>query len=331
MFSFLNAQKSLRRELKIFSSQPVLPFLRALYRHALKANHLRYLGAFLIAVIYLCLAHFSFQLATYFSYSLLIIGLLWIGIPHGALDHMLSKNKSNSLVLFVFKYLLIIAIYYIFWQFFPLIGLVVFIIYSSFHFGESELAQTDGQVETSGAYLKSFLMGLSILLFIILSHPDESMRILANFIEIPLLSFLESSFTSLAMSVAVLSYVYILLQSIMSKRWPYFGLLFLLALGVKVPLILAFGFYFILQHSANAWQHLKVGLNMNSMQLFKKSSFYTLGALVIFLLIAYNANEIASMAGFWANFFIFISCISFPHFFLMHVFYKSRTHSNTSQ
>ena len=65
---------------------------------------------------------------------------------------------------------------------------------------------------------------------------------------------------------------------------------------------------------------------MNSMQLYKKSSFYTIGALFIFLLIAFYSTEIQHINGLWAIFFMFIACISFPHFILMHVFYNSKNH-----
>lgn len=308
----------------IFASQPKLTFLKILYLYLKKENWLRYIWAFLIIVTYLLLSNWNHQLAAYFSYAVLIVGLLWIGIPHGALDHMLSKNKNTPLPLFVIKYVAISGLYYIFWQYFPLLAFLVFIVYSSFHFGESELVETDRKVDSWGAHLKAFLMGLSILLFIIFSHTEEALRIIANFIAIPELSHFLLNYAFIALSLAILSFVYILVQIIMHKRWSYFGVLFLLVIGVKVPLILAFGLYFIFQHSSNAWHHLKLGLNMNSMQLYKKSLFYTLGALVIFLLIAFCSNEIVSIDGLWAKFFIFIACISFPHFLLMHLFYKAK-------
>jgi cell division protein FtsW (lipid II flippase) len=90
-----------------------------------------------------------------------------------------------------------------------------------------------------------------------------------------------------------------------------------------VPLTLAFGLYFILQHSYNAWIHLQKGLNMNATQLYKKSAVFTLGALVLFVLIAFFVRDSANKHAFWANFFVFTACISLPHFVLMHLFYFS--------
>jgi len=304
---------------------PLLPkivFLKTVYLYLKSKNWLRYIFALLVVVTYLLLANWNLQFAEYFSYLFLVIGLLLVGFPHGALDHLLSKNKNSSLFLFLLKYIIIAGLYFVFWQFFPLLALIVFIVYSCFHFGESELIETNIKVDSIAAHFKAFAMGLSILLFIIFSHYEESLGIVANLTPFSESTYLKLNFTIISPIAAGLSFVYIFIQSITSKHWSYIGLLFILVLGVIVPLMLAFGFYFILQHSFNAWQHLKQGLNMNSTQLYKKSSIYTYSALVIFILTAFYANEIISMNSLIANFFIFIACISFPHFFLMHIFYK---------
>jgi hypothetical protein len=119
------------------------------------------------------------------------------------------------------------------------------------------------------------------------------------------------------------SFSYILVHSIISKKKEFIGLLLLLAVGALVPLTLAFGLYFILQHSYNAWIHLQNGLNMKASQLHKKSAVFTFGALVLFVLIAFFVRNTDNLQAFWANFFVFIACISLPHFVLMHLFYFS--------
>lgn len=317
IFTFLDEKSTLLQEVRIFALLPKKPFLKALYLYLKENNWLRYIGAFLVVLAYLIISFVSPSWAAYFSYAVLIIGLLWIGIPHGALDHLLSKKQDGSLLLFIVKYLLVIVLYFAFWKLFPAMGLLVFVLFSSFHFGESEWVQTDKHINNMVAYLKAFLMGLSILLFIIFTHTAESFAVIANYTNLPLF---KNAF--LGNAIAVLSFGYILQACILSKKGSFTGLLFLLLIGVKVPLILAFAIYFIFQHSANAWQHLKLRLNMNTQQLYKQSSLYTLGAFFVFVLILFNANQIKDMPALWANFFIFIACISFPHFFMMHLFYK---------
>ena len=322
---YFHTNKALGPELKIFHALTAMSTLKSFYFYAMHKNLLRYYCAFFIVLTYLILSHWSLQLASYFNYVVLMLGLLYIGIPHGALDHLLAKNTQSSLVSFVIKYLLIIGSYYIFWQYFPTLALLIFIIYSSFHFGESELVETEMKVDSFYSHIKAFLMGLCILLVIILSHPQESINVMTICTGSPM-NYLDKKYSSIAFCGAILSFSYILMQSVLSKKWSYLGLLFLLVIGINVPLILAFGLYFIFQHSANAWEHLKIRLNLNSIQLYKKSLFYTIGALIIFLLISFYSNEIQNLNGLWAIFFMFIACISFPHFMLMHVFYNAKNH-----
>lgn len=319
IFSFLDEKTTMRQEMKIFSSLPIFPFLKALILYFKNENWLRYVFAFILVVSYSILSIFYLQFANYFSYAVLFFGLLSVGIPHGALDHMLSRDKKISMPRFVFKYLLMIGAYFLFWQIAPALALFVFVVYSSFHFGESEWIETGRKMDSIGAKLSSFLIGLSILIFIVFSHLGESFGVISQFITIP-----DFDFKPPATILTIMSLGYLILQSVRAKKWSFFRLLFLLILGTQVPLIMAFGLYFIFQHSLNAWGHLKEGLAMNTMQLHKKSLFFTLGALIVFLLIAFNATYIQSMEGLWATFFVFIACISFPHFLMMHLFYTSK-------
>ncbi len=324
IFSFLEEKTSLREEIKIFSALPVKPFLKALYFHLKMKNLLRYVFASFLVIAYLTLFYAHQQSAQNFNYLFLIAGLLWIGIPHGALDHLLSKNDNTSLPIFIGKYLLIMGLYLVVWQFFPLFSLLAFVAYSSFHFGESEFIQNREQIKTFGSYVKASLLGLSILLFIISTHLEESLAIISSFsmnASIPLSSINLESW-SLFLSIASLSYL--LFNYFLSRSISYLGMLVLLILGTQVPVSMAFGLYFIVQHSYNAWNHLKQGLNLSSRQLHLKSSLFTFGALLIFLSIAYLVKDTKDLTSLWANFFIFIACISLPHFVMMHLFYRSR-------
>ena len=321
IFSFLDEKSSLYQEVKIFASLPILSFLKALLLYLKIEKWTRYVYAFVIVITYLILSSWNNQIASYFGYILLVVGLLLIGIPHGALDHILSKNKETHLVNFIAKYVFIILLYFIIWQQYPVIALSIFILYSSFHFGESELIDTNKQIDTFNNYLHAFLLGLSILLFIIFSHLNESLSIISGLVSVAKLDSLNVTF--ITPTAIILSISYLLIQSVLSKKGSYIGLIFLLLLGVKIPLMLAFGLYFIFQHSFNAWQHLKSGLQMSSLQLLKKSSLYTIAALLMLLfIIIFDYKKIININSLWINFFIFIACISFPHFVLMHIFYK---------
>jgi lycopene beta-cyclase len=323
IFSFLDEKSSLLEEIKIFISLPIKPFIKALLLHLKNKKLLRYFIAVIIVVFYCVLAFVNYHIAQYFNYLVLFIGLMWIGIPHGALDHLLSKSSNTPILNFIFKYLIVIALYLLLWQVAPMISLLAFVIYSSFHFGESELIHTNESVKTLRDCFKAFMLGFNILIFIIATHIEDSLRTISFINKESSSFFYEINVTTWYLVISIVSFSYILVQSVISKKKEFIGLLLLLAIGILVPLPLAFGLYFILQHSYNAWIHLQKGLKMNASQLYKKSAVFTLGALVLFIVIAFFVRDTSNLNAFWANFFVFIACISLPHFVLMHLFYNS--------
>jgi len=72
--------------------------------------------------------------------ALPLIGLL--GISHGAIDHLISKELSHhkkSLTRILLHYTGTMAAYAAIWIFSPAAGLSLFILLSAYHFGEAEL------------------------------------------------------------------------------------------------------------------------------------------------------------------------------------------------
>jgi lycopene beta-cyclase len=325
VFSFLEERTSLRQEIKIFVALPIKLFLKALLLYLKNRSVLRYVIAFFVVLISIALSRFDSQTAVVFNYLLLIGGLLWIGIPHGALDHMLSKNKKTPLAVFIFNYLAIMGAYLVFWYFFPIISLVVFIAYSAFHFGESELIQNKEHIHSFANYWKASMMGLSIIIFIISTHWEESINVITAITDSSNLVLDKSPLNRWMFIASCVSLSYIFLNYLQARSSSYLGILVLLVLGTQVPLLMAFGLYFIVQHSFNAWSHLKQGLNLSSRILYFRSFPLTVGALLIFLLMAFFLNKAGDLTGIWAIFFVFIACVSLPHFMMMHLFYTSRS------
>ena len=323
IFQFLDEKTTLYQEIKIFLSLPVIPFLKALYLYAKTRNYLRYIIAFVFVLIYLISMKIDDSLGLFVNYSTLISGLLLVGIPHGSLDYLLINNYKTSLVSFIVKYLLIIAAYLILWWFLPSISLIIFLIFSCIHFGESEIEEIGASVNSTVSVLNAFFLGLSVLCFIIFTHVDESFSIIDNMIDLTNISIPEIRWN--ATFFATLSLAYIFAQSFFSRKIKYWGLIFLLIIGSLVPLIAAFGLYFIVQHSINAWEHLKNGLSTNNISLYKKALPYTMGAVLLFLIIVILYNNVRfEIDQIISLFFIFLASISLPHVILMHGFYANK-------
>lgn len=323
IFQFLDEKTSLYQEIKIFMSLPIIPFLKALFVYIKTRNLLRYIVAVLFVILYLITVKIDVSLGLFVNYSTLASGLLLVGIPHGALDYLLIKKRNNSLVSFIVKYILIIAVYLVVWWFLPMISLLVFLVFSCFHFGESEIVENGSSINSTTSVLNAFFLGLSVLCFIIFTHITESLSIIDNMIDLS--DIYKSEILKNAILSAALSLAYIISQSFFSRKRMHLGLLFLLLMGSLVPLIAAFGLYFIVQHSINAWEHLKNGLSTNSISLYKKALPFTMGAVLLFMIIAMLNNSLRfEYDKIISSFFIFLACISLPHVFLMHNFYESK-------
>jgi lycopene beta-cyclase len=321
VFSFLDEKSKVAGEVKIFTSLPIVPFLKACFIYwtsYIKKGYLFTIGCMLV---YFLLNWVSPSVATGFGYAGLIGGLLVVGIPHGAVDHLLLASKKFNLLKFVVQYLLIIAAYFMVWQWFPVFSLLLFIAYSAFHFGESEMVEMQVSFNTLAQKAYAFVIGLSILFFIIFSHLNESILVLDNMQGV---SGFVASLDLLQYKNIIIAVSSVLLLPLwwISKKTCLF-LVAILLLGTQMPLMLAFGLYFVGSHSVNAWGHIATKLNIAPKKLYLESLPFNVGALLIFSLFFYlqqtNAQLIQSYA---AVFFVFLACVSLPHIILMHLFYK---------
>ncbi len=325
VFSFLDEKTSLFQEIKIFSRLPFKPFLHATLIYFWKFFQPRYFYVLLLVLTYLMLQIWNEKLAEYFGYFITIIGLLLFGIPHGAVDQYLQGEKDKKQhAVFIIKYIVLIGLFYALWQFFPLLSFVFFILYSAFHFGESELEDANVSLATICAKFNAFLMGLSIVVLIVFSHFEESNVIILKMTHVP--SFkIHSSLQFSGTVVALATLLLVMFRHNLHRKNKAIGIITLLLLGFFTPLEFAFALYFIGQHSFNAWQHIKIRLALGSLPLYKKALPYTLGALMVFALMLIYSNELLSLnKNYLAHFFIFLACISCPHFIFMHFFYKNK-------
>ena len=321
VFSFLDEKSTVSEEVKIFTSLPIVPFLKACFIYwtsYIKKGYLFTIGCMLV---YFLLNWVSPNVATGFGYAGLIAGLLVVGIPHGAVDHLLLASKKFNLLKFVAQYLLIIAAYFMVWQWFPVFSLLLFIAYSAFHFGESEMVEMQVSLYSFAQKAYAFILGLSILLFIIFSHLNESILVLNNMQGV---SDFVASLNLLQYKNLVIAVSSLLLLPLwwISKKTCLF-LMSILLLGTQMPLMLAFGLYFVGSHSVNAWGHIAGKLQIAPKKLYIESLPFNVGALLIFSLFFYlQQTNVQLVQSYAAVFFVFLACVSLPHIILMHFFYK---------
>lgn len=322
VLNFLDEKSSIQQEIFLFLKLPIIPFLKALFKQFLNIGIIQHILSLIFVLFYFILNEYYNSYANLFMVSSIVVGLLIVGIPHGSLDQYISKNKNEQPYKFITKYFLIVLIYFTFWNVFPLLSLIVFLTYSSFHFGESELVYSNSKISPISNYLISLLLGASILTFIVSTHVSASLELISY---ISRLQFSEE-FISIAeensIIFSVFSFLSLIMVELILKLNRLKGLLLNLFLGLFVPLPMAFGLYFIAQHSLNAWTHIQGKLKLTNWVLYKKAFPFTIAAVILFFtfLLATSYQKISDT---WAYFFIFIACISLPHFVLMHLFYKN--------
>jgi len=277
----------------------------------------------LLATVLLVIVNFtSPRLILLISPYLLLVGMAFPGIPHGAIDHHLDTQHQAQkyfLYTFILKYLSIMAMVFLIWWLNPLLGLALFIAYSAWHFGETDFRRLN-----SFHPLSAFLGGLSLLTFILSSHPDEFVTYLFLFGIVP-----TKTLPDWFLVPAVLSFVafgFIGLLNVKDKWVEFICILLVLLLGTQLPLLLAFGCYFILIHSLTGWRDIRNGLKTNDQRLFFQALPFSLGAFVFFAGFIWISNDQHYLPQqYIPSFFIGLSCISAPHVLFMSKFYRALT------
>ena len=128
---FLEEQTSFVEDISVFLALPKFIFgkqavIDLFYSLTRTVNGVVSLG---IALLFILFHHVDLD---FVNWVILAIGLVMIGIPHGAMDHVLTirDRSSRSLALFIFGYIakgmLMLAI----WIMSPLAGLSIFLFYS---------------------------------------------------------------------------------------------------------------------------------------------------------------------------------------------------------
>lgn len=305
VFRFLDERSSRMEEMKVLLSLPLGLFLMAAFRDfrwRIFLN-LRKVPMVFWGALWSLLMHALGQREV--LYGTLGLGMLAVGIPHGALDHLvvLDQPSERKIVGYIAGYLAVGALVFGLFFLAPWLGLLFFLTFSAWHFGMTDFAFWDRSKLRWG-----FLWGGYYLGALLLSHDAEVIRVLAE-MDIPFPdSFVVPSFlTNFWIGLGGLLFVRLM------PRIGLIGSVLALLMLTKIPLIPAFGAFFIFQHSLHGWQQLKTELGMTHQHLWLKAWPFTLGSLLMLLAV------LTVVPVTWGQVFIFLAALSFPH-----VYFASR-------
>ena len=263
------------------------------------------------------MAHFALDWLDFIS----IFFIIFMGIPHGALDGAISVTlgftKNFYLqVRFIFTYLLIAFLVVVLWYFLPVFSLIIFLLASIFHFGCGDLNWKNNIFYYIGGYAHGGLVVLGIIffnknevdhLFSILS--GNQLYLLWQFLYVVLIGWLSSL-------------IYLLFKYkkiIISKKYIKMSSLMVLVILLFPPLP-AFAVYFCSIHSTHHIKRiLPTLLNfMEKKKILNLMIFFSVlswlgGGIAYYILLNLNSytDTIIKVT------FIGLAALTFPHMILV--------------
>ena len=155
----------------------------------------------------------------------------------------------------------------IIWLVAPIFALIAFLVYSVWHFGQADIRQW------SISDVLTLPWGGTLLAYILGTHQNETSEIL-NYI-----AGIEFPFSITPLAIAPW-----ILFALWKRNLPMIFTIFWLVLSSQLPLLLAFGTYFIGQHSITSWRHLKNHLQLEHKKIWTHSLPFHIGAWLILAL-----------------------------------------------
>jgi beta-carotene 15,15'-dioxygenase len=303
-----------------------------------------------LAVCLLCVFQVIFPYITeqYGIYSL-VLGIIFLGLPHGALDHLVPfrmgvawGKKPLGISLYLFTYMAIAALYFGLWLWQPLLAFVGFLLATVFHWGQGDVRFLEiflNRQRTSpwGAGVSILLRGSLPMVLPVLAFPDTAASLYMNAAKglglAPLSLDLSSPIivTSLIVYMLILFALYIanavkVSANTWALRMDMAELALLTLLFCTVPAYMSVGIYFIAWHSLRHLARLiilkqedanklKQGLWSKPIkQLVLDLLPITLAAIGLLVgLYFWKAQHVETLETFVALYLVLISALTKPH------------------
>ena len=279
-----------------------------------------------LAGLILAFSIIFFGLESSYSILLFLVVMLSIGIPHGSVDHIIAfinpkARKFDSKPIFYVVYLSLIVFNIILWVISPFLGLLVFLIISCYHFGETQVIGYN----TTDNKILNFVIGANILLSLFLNNIlelQEILYILPQFASLDLSAFDSVFFLLVSVAILMLSIVNF---EIKRKVPLYAEITILYMVFFHTDLLTSFALYFGFCHSLPMLMlEFKEFKTDSFMKFYLKTLPFTILSIIFgFLLYQFN-NDLLTSDNLILFVFIIISSLTLPHVFIMKDFVKDK-------
>ena len=262
------------------------------------------------------------------------LSILLFGIPHGAIDHIIFfKKRQLTKLKFYLVYLGLIVGFVLMWHIAPVLSLILFLLISAFHFGESQFE--DIKITKVLKNIFFFFWGIALLATLIYYNINELANVTAYFddtlafekvydIKKVTALYYVTNIITIASMILMAVYKQIKIERLLSE----FFLLFLIHITFFLfPFIIGFTLYFVVLHSLKVMQdeieffkkdNPKFSI-LDFLKLLAPYSILSIFFTTILLLLSYY-SYIPYSIPFLS--IVIISVITLPHAIVMNIFYN---------
>jgi Brp/Blh family beta-carotene 15,15'-monooxygenase len=258
--------------------------------------------------------------------SLCLVGLVFLGIPHGGNDFFYRKEKNTAgSIKFLIMYVGVMLLYLALWFVWPMLSLGLFLLISIHHFGQSNF-------NTNRIWsLDSLLWGSWLVGFPVLKHSEEVFGVFATMLgqsgsKVSGFGHLNDSGLLVVSIVFVLMYGAVLYRSHRSSWLSYLLQWFLVTVWYWfTPLLLGFVVVFCFWHALQSMQYQLDYVSVNYKQNRKKTlmGFVPFGLMALVGMGFLLRFDLESNLGFA---FVLLSLVTLPHVVVMDGLYRGHKH-----
>jgi Brp/Blh family beta-carotene 15,15'-monooxygenase len=258
--------------------------------------------------------------------ALCLVGLVFLGIPHGGNDFFYRKEKNTAgSIKFLIMYVGVMLLYLALWFVWPMLSLGLFLLISIHHFGQSNF--NNNRIWS----LDSVLWGSWLVGFPVLKHSEEVFGVFATMLgqsgsAVSSFGHLNDSGSLVVSIIFVLMYGAVLYRSHRSSWLSYLLQWFLVTVWYWfTPLLLGFVVVFCFWHALQSMQYQLDYVSVNYKQNRKKTlmGFVPFGLMALVGMGFLLRFDLESNLGFA---FVLLSLVTLPHVVVMDGLYRSHKH-----
>ena len=279
----------------------------------------------LLQLFFILMVPFLLQFAM-LQGALCLVGLVFLGIPHGGNDFFYRKEKNTAgSIRFLSMYLGVMLLYLALWFVWPMLSLGLFLLISIHHFGQSNF-------NTNRIWsLDSVLWGSWLVGFPVLKHSNEVFGVFATMLgqsgsAVSGFGHLNESSLLVVSIVFILMYGAVLYRSHRSNWLSYLLQWFLVTVWYWfTPLLLGFVVVFCFWHALQSMQYQLDYVSVNYKQNRKKTlmGFVPFGLMALVGMGFLLRFDLESNLGFA---FVLLSLVTLPHVVVMDGLYRIHRH-----